>query len=479
MGDYMDMMPPSHRFISQFDFKGSGRQELSFKAGERFQAVDRTGDWWMMEKLKADGSSTGEKGLVPYNYMAEEGTVEEQPWFFGDLTRTEAVNLLLKGGNTTGSFLIRGSDKQGFTYALSVRSENTVKHFKIFQDEDGEYHVNTSSYFEDLNKLIEYYKVKTVAKGLLLTTPCVKDEPTGTELSLLPVDEWERPQEEFELTQKLGSGNFSQVYEGYWLGKIKIKVAIKTINYDVTTQETFVRETSFLKTLRHRNLVSLYAVCSVGKPFYIVTELLSKGDLLKFLRSNEGEKLNVDGLLDIAGQIVDGMQYLEVNNCVHRDLAARNILIGKNNICKIADFGLARFIKDETYISQSKEVPYKWTAPEALAYGRYTLKSDAWSYGVLLYEIMSKGMNPYPGLHNSELLRYLKKGNRMEAPPNCSDKIYKVMLDCWQENPLKRPTFDDLKTSIDNLANYEPSEDSPKPPNKPKGWMNKLRKPVK
>ncbi|KAG8567078.1 hypothetical protein GDO81_013491 [Engystomops pustulosus] len=467
-----------YRYVSQWDFTGASAEELSFKVGERFQALNRNGDWWFVEKLKADGSKTGEKGYVPYNYMAEEGTVEEQPWFFRDMSRTEAISLLLKGGNTTGSFLIRASDKQGFEYALSVRSQDSIRHFKVLKDERGQYHVNTSNFFVDLNKLIEFYKVKPLANSLFLTTPCVKDEPTATELSPLPIDEWERPKEEFQLGQKLGSGYFSQVYEGYWLGRIKVKVAIKMINNDVTTQEIFSTETSFLKNLRHRNLLSLYAVCSVGSPFYIITEHLSKGDLLRFLRGDEGQKLNVDGLLDVAGQIVDGMHYLETKNCVHRDLAARNVLIGHNNICKIADFGLARFIKDDIYLSFSKAVPYKWTAPEALAYGRYTLKSDVWSFGVLLYEIMSRGMNPYPGIENSDMLHHLKKGNRMTAPENCSEKVYKVMLDCWQENPQKRPTFNDLKLSIDNLANYEPSENSIKPPSKSRGWIKHLKKQV-
>ncbi|XP_044128786.1 protein-tyrosine kinase 6 isoform X1 [Bufo gargarizans] len=475
---YVDMNQPTYRCVSVWDFKGSSHELLSFKAGEHFHALDRSGDWWLVERLRGDGSRTGEKGYVPYNYMAEEGTVEEQSWFFGELSRTEAVNLLLKNGNRTGSFLIRVSDKHGFTYALSVRSQNTVKHFKIFKDEQGEYHLNRLHFFTDLSKLTEFYKVKPLANDLVLTHPCLKDEPTATELYLLPDDEWERPREEFQLEQELGSGNFSKVFEGYWLGKVKIKVAIKTVNQDATSRETFVSETSFLKTLRHRNLLSLYAVCSVGTPFYIITELMSKGDLLSFLRSDEGKQLNVDGLLDIAGQIVDGMDYLETKNCVHRDLAARNVLIGHNNICKIADFGLARFIKDEAYLSFSKQIPYRWTAPEALAYGRYTLKSDVWAFGVLLYEIMSRGAKPYTGIENSELLLYLKQGNRLPAPSNCSAKIYKVMMDCWHENPENRPSFNDLKIYIDNLANYEPPEDSIKPSSKTKGWIRKLKKPV-
>ncbi|XP_063819207.1 protein-tyrosine kinase 6 [Pseudophryne corroboree] len=468
MSDYVVMNQPAQRYVSQWDFKASIPEGLSFKAGDRFQALDRTGDWWLVEKLNTNGSKTGKTGYVPYNYLAEEGTVEEQPWFFGDLSRTEAVNLLMKARNGTGSFLVRVSEKQDFVFALSVRMQDTVKHFKILRNSQGEYHLNNTNNFPDMTKLIDFYHLKTVAKGLTLTTPCMKDEPEISNLNQIILDEWERPREEFTLEKKLGSGNFAQVYEGSWQGRVKIKVAIKTIKQNV-------KEIEFLKTLRHRNLLSLHAVCSVGDPYYIITELLSKGDLLNFLRGPEGEELNVDGLLDIAGQVVDGMHYLEANNCVHRDLAARNVLIGRNNICKVADFGLARFIKDECYMSNSKQIPYKWTAPEVLAYGRFTLKSDVWSFGVLLFEIMSRGMIPYPGMSNSELFGFLKKGQRMEAPPNCSDKIYNVMLECWEEDPKKRPTFSELKPYIDNLSNYEASEVSPKP-SKTKGWLAKLKK---
>ncbi|XP_075032786.1 protein-tyrosine kinase 6 isoform X2 [Mixophyes fleayi] len=422
MDGYIVMNQPAQRYVSQWDFEGCSPEELSFKSGDQFQVLDKTGDWWHVEKLNANGSKTGKTGYVPYNYLAEEGTVEEQSWFFGDLSRTEAVNLLMKRGNGTGSFLIRVSDKQDFVYALSVRMQDTVKHFKILRNSQAEYHLNNTNTFPDVNALIDFFHLKPVAKGIALTSPCLKDEPETSDLCLMPLDEWERPREEFTLERKLGKGNFAQVYEASWQGRLKIKVAIKAIK-----------------------------------------------------QSNEGQELNVDGLLDIAGQVVDGMHYLEANNCIHRDLAARNVLIGRNNICKVADFGLARFIKDECYISYSKEIPYKWTAPEVLAFGCFTHKSDVWAFGVLLYEIMSRGMNPYPGVSNSELLEFLKKGKRMKAPENCSNKVYNVMLECWDENPKKRPTFNELKVSIDNLANYEPSEISPKP-SKTKGWLSKLKK---
>ncbi|KAG9464684.1 hypothetical protein GDO78_019553 [Eleutherodactylus coqui] len=174
MGDYVHMNKLTCRYVSQWDFQGASLQELSFKAGDCFQPLDVSGDWWLVERLRADGSRTGKTGYVPYNYMVEEGTLEEQPWFFGELSRTEAVNLLLRRGNATGSFLVRVSDKQGFMYALSVRSGDTVKHFKILQQDGGEYHLGLSNYFADLNKLIEFYKVKTVATDLLLTSPCQK-----------------------------------------------------------------------------------------------------------------------------------------------------------------------------------------------------------------------------------------------------------------------------------------------------------------
>uniref|UniRef100_A0A8C5WHV6 Tyrosine-protein kinase n=1 Tax=Leptobrachium leishanense TaxID=445787 RepID=A0A8C5WHV6_9ANUR len=386
-------------------------------------------------------------------------------WFFGEVSRNEAVSMLMKEGNQTGSFLVRISGKKEFLYALSVRAQDTVKHFRIMQNSKGKYYLNNVIPFPDLNHLISAYHEKNVSQGLILTTPCAKNEPVAYDLSPVPLDEWERPKEEFTLTRKLGSGNFSDVYEGCWNGRVQIKVAIKTIKQGVTNTEIFIKETAFLKTLRHRNLLSLYAICSVGDPYYIVTELLPKGDLLKYLRGIEEDEVKVDGLMDIAVQVAEGMRYLESKKCIHRDLAARNILLSQNNICKIADFGMARIIKDDYYVTMSKEIPFKWTAPEAIGFGRYTIKSDVWSFGILLHEIMSLGMIPYPEIQNGKLLQFLKQGHRLQAPPrNCSKKLYDLMLDCWNENPHKRPSFEELKAKLESLANYDLTDASPKQP---------------
>ncbi|XP_053309318.1 protein-tyrosine kinase 6-like [Spea bombifrons] len=462
MDEYVVMNQWSQVYVSQWDFEASTPDQLSFKAGDRFHILDKSGDWWTAVKLNAQGCRVGNKGFVPYNYLAEEGTVEEQSWFFGELSRTEAVTLLMKDGNHPGSYLIRVSDKGGFKYALSVRSQDSVKHFKILQNSRGEFYLTKESSFPDLTQLISTYYVKPLAQGLTLTKPCVKHEPVASELSPVPLDEWERPREEFTLVRKLGMGNFSQVYEGYWNESIKIKVAVKMIKKDVTNQEIFMKETAFLKTLRHRNLLSLYAVCSVGDPYYIVTELMPRGDLLSYLQGCEEDTTFIDTLLDIAMQVVDGMCYLESRNCVHRDLAARNVLLGQNNLCKIADFGMARIIKDDCYMSLSNKIPYKWTAPEALSHGCYTTKSDVWSFGVLLHEIMSLGMTPYPGIATAELLQFLNQGYRMEAPRICSKKTYQVMLDCWSASPKDRPSFGDLKVALENLIHYDFTDGLPK-----------------
>ncbi|XP_073255185.1 tyrosine-protein kinase receptor Tie-1-like [Porites lutea] len=157
---------------------------------------------------------------------------------------------------------------------------------------------------------------------------------------------------------------------------------------------------------------------------------------------DEEEGFSTKQLFPFAWQIAKGMNHLAENNLVHRDLAARNVLVGHDNQIKVSDFGLMRQIYEDVCRSEkSKKPPAKWMAPESLYQGVYTTKSDVWSFGVVLWEMATLGGVPYPTLTNSELYRLLGKGYRMERPDMCSDDVYELISDCWDEDPYIRPSF--------------------------------------
>lgn len=145
------------------------------------------------------------------------------------------------------------------------------------------------------------------------------------------------------------------------------------------------------------------------------------------------------------------MCYLEEHSYIHRDLAARNILVGEGNVCKVADFGLARVIKEDIYNPrEGTKFPIKWTAPEAALYNRFSIKSDVWSYGVTISEVITKGAMPYPGMNNRQVLEAVDRGYRMPPPEGCPDPLYNIMLSCWKTEPDDRPTFESLKALLDD-----------------------------
>ncbi|KAJ3589879.1 hypothetical protein NHX12_010720 [Muraenolepis orangiensis] len=404
-----------------YAFESRDEIELSIREGDVLRLVSREGDWWMVRKMDQDGSVVG-SGFVPGNYLEKEGSVDDQPWYFGKMGRSEAQSHLVSPENQTGAFLIR-------------RSENGIR--------DGEFYLNPGHVFGSLGDLVDFYQTNHLSTHKLLGQPCKRKELHPADLSRAVVDEWELPKEEFTLQEQLGTGCFAHVFRGNW--KNRVSVAVKIIKNDSEMDHAeFQREVQILKDLRHPHLISLLAVCTASPPYYIITELMLKG--------SEGRDLDVESLIDMAAQVADGMSFLEQKKSIHRDLAARNVLVGENYICKVADFGLARIVKAPFYITDDRKIPYKWSAPEAISHGMFSNKSDVWSFGVLLYEIMTHGGVPYPAQNNRQAYEAVVSGYRMPSPPSCPDSIYSIMMECWQAEALQRPDFKELFVQLCTLT---------------------------
>ena len=215
-------------------------------------------------------------------------------------------------------------------------------------------------------------------------------------------DKWEIDKSALKFLKKLGAGNFGEVWEGLW--NDKVKVAIKILREGNMQPEAFLQEVEIIKKLIHPKLVQLYAVCSSEEPIYIVTELMTKGSLLEFLHGEGRQVLNLTKMIDISAQVAEGMAFLESHGCVHYNLAARNVLVGDGLIVKIADFSLCGpYVDDECGVHEGAKLPIEWTAPEVIFENKFSIKSDVWSFGILLYEITTFGGIPYPGMLNAEV----------------------------------------------------------------------------
>ena len=368
------------------------------------------------------------------------------------MRRQDAERQLKWLGSSKGTFLIRESDAQPGCFALSLYDGTGVKHYRIRRADSGGFFIGPNKIFRNLDALISYYQ--DTADGLVaqLGQPCSKEELNTALLpcnELTKMDAWEIDKRTVELKTVLGGGQFGKVWYGVW--NETVPVAVKTLKPGTMDPNDFLAEAQIMKKLRHAKLVQLYAVCTQEEPFFIITELMTNGSLLKYLQSEKGKKLDLSQLTDIAAQIADGMAYLEAHNFIHRDLAARNILVGEGLTVKVADFGLSRLICSGNYhAKEGTKLPVRWTAPEAIFYNCYSIKSDVWSFGVVLMELVTYGQCPYHGMSKAEVLARIDGGYRMPRPDKCPEALYNITLNCWREEAEKRPTFEYLKYLFDD-----------------------------
>ncbi|XP_018555176.1 tyrosine-protein kinase SRK2 [Lates calcarifer] len=444
-------------YIALYDYSARTEEDLSFNTGDTLEALDKSaGEWWFAKALT--GVSASKQGYIPANYVAPVESIDAEPWYFPETKRLDAEKMLLAGGNQHGAFLIRNCESQKGELSLSVLDSGRVKHYKLKKQDNGHYFVSRTKSFATLKELVEHYSKQADGLCVRLGEPCKKMEAPQTHgLSYNTVDQWEIDRNSIKLLRKLGAGQFGEVFEGLW--NETTAVAVKTLKPGTMDPEDFLREAQIMKRLRHPKLIQLYAVCTMEDPIYIITELMKHGSLLEYLQKDKGTTLRISDQIEMAAQVASGMAFLELQNYIHRDLAARNVLVGENNICKVADFGLARvFMKENENVYEAKEgtkFPVKWTAPEAIHDNKFTIKSDVWSFGILLYEIMTFGQMPYPAMTNYQVVQKIPQGYRMPCPPNCPKVMYDIMMECWKENEQDRPTFETLQWKLEDFFDLD------------------------
>lgn len=428
--------------IAMYDYPGLERGDLPMTKGSRVLVIDDSREFWWRAT-----DAAGRDGYIPSNYVKRVG-LDSEEWFFPTLSRARAENIL-KQEAKEGGFVVRNSSRENM-YTLSICHEAQVRHYHIKQDPSKMYFISEKHCFATIKELIEYHKLNGGGLVTRLRRPPAQLAPNLHTLSPLFDQQWEIDKKTLTLSRELGSGQFGRVVAGKWKGKVD--VAIKMMKEGAMNEDDFIEEAKVMKRFQHENLVKLYGVCTQQGPIFIITELMVNGCLLQYLRQRKDLVEKVEIIVDMATQVCLAMKYLEANGFLHRDLAARNCLVGDQNVVKVADFGLARFVIDDEYTaSEGTKFPIKWAAPEVITHAKFSSKSDVWSYGILLWELWTGGKTPYPTFTNSQVLDEVLMGYRLEKPKFCPADVYELMKNCWQATSEDRPSFAMLCSNLQRM----------------------------
>ena len=296
---------------------------------------------------------------------------------------------------------------------------------------------------------------------------------------------------DIKYVHQLGQGNFGIVFKGmaFSIKEEGIDVAVKTLKETANSEikKDFIEEAKLMFMFDHPNILKIHGVCMSEMPYQLVFEYMDEGDLTKFLRSRASSQqrrlvnpfryrsrtessysddpasLAKTQLLYICKQIADGMQYLAENNHVHRDLACRNCLVKSDLVVKIGDFGMSRnlYSKDYYRINGNAVLPVRWMSPESLIYGKFSVESDVWSFGVVMWEVFSFALQPYYGITNDEVTEIIRKGKTLNCPDGCPLEVYDLMKECWAMDSVDRITFSELYSELCKLHHSSSVSGSP------------------
>ncbi|PAA46134.1 hypothetical protein BOX15_Mlig030404g4 [Macrostomum lignano] len=433
-------------------YTAESADELDFKKDDVLDIIsDLSKGWWYARRHRGN-----KLGYVPSNYvLLNNAEVTQQPGWM-EITRSEADKLLLQPGLPEGLFVLRPCSVGCYSISLRVKHPTkpnfySVQHYRMSITSAGLFCISPEATFHSVGELLAHYAQTADGMACKLMKPFPQPPPPPpADLSQLEVN-----RDCFVMLEVIGHGSFSEVHQAKFNNSIF--VAVKTLKPNMEAEQNFIQEARLLLKAHHPHVLQIMGVCTDREPLYIVTELMTNGSLLNYLRKDKGVLLNIEHLLLMKMQLVEAMSHLESLRIVHRDLRAANVLVGEDARVKLADFGLARELDDAgVYTGQGEKFPAKWTPSEAVTKGRFTAKSDVWSFGVVMWEIVTYGGVPYQGLQNREAVELVSKGYRMPNPHGghirCDPSLYQIMLDCWSASPEKRPTFAKLKDQLKAYA---------------------------
>ena len=383
--------------------------------------------------------------LPPHNMPKLKG----ESVFLGDYIEMSSVSDLLCCNESTETFFDIYDDTVPVTPTKSIPHSPQDIYIKAF----------------DYNSAVD--NIHSGDNVILNMCVPVYDDPSPLMESEAPkYVEWSN----IKLVKKIGEGQFGDVYLAETSGMNSVNLsnslaAIKTLkgDYSPSLKQQFEKEIKFMSRLDNANVIKLLGICSKGTPF-IMMEYMSNGDLHLFLGKHYLPEIGQDTaeaiipvdtiiLQYIALQIANGMRYLASYGFIHRDLAARNCLVGEDYIVKIADFGMTQDLYNKAYflLRGNALLPIRWMAPESF-YGRFSAKTDVWSYGVTLWEIFTLcRTQPYDEMTDEEFITDVQKGYNKRAlkrPQSLPDEVHNIMCTCLNYSPVQRPDFDSVYNQL-------------------------------
>jgi len=427
--------PSSFTVVAVWDLTAQqASTDLNLTRGEKLEVLDSVTDqhWWRAR------NAHGQVGMIPESYVRKDG-VEVREWFHNIESRPQVEDLLKEHGKDC-AFLVRPSARGKVKYSISIYYMGQVKHYHI-QQADGYYWVNEKNKFRSVDELLDYHSMNCAGMVCRPRHPVLKDSKPAPILGN-QFGNWLIDPKEVNFGNEIGNGQFGVVFKGKWRN---YDVAIKTMKEGCMNEDDFYDEAKIMMRFNHPNLLRFHGIINHKGQVAILTEFMSFGDLFKYLQKHPALPGQTAIVIDMCRQIASAMKYLEDSRFIHRDLAARNCLVGHQRVIKVSDFGLSRFVSDDEYTaSEGAKFPIKWSSPEVIDYGKYSSKSDVWSFGVTMWEILSGGQVPYRELNNQQVIVQIRRGGRLSPPHYATPKLIEIMERCWQHVPEDRITFEEI-----------------------------------